>query len=496
MRLLGVIRVSRVGSREGESFISPTVQADQIAAYARARGHTVTGWEEDLDQPGSTLQRPGLQRALAAVKAGEADGIIAAKLDRLTRSIVDLGHLLALAGKEGWNLVVVDVGLDLGTPNGKLVAHVLGAVAEWELDRRRSDWQIARARAVARGVHIASRAPTGYQRTGDGRLEHDPAAAPVIRELFSRRASGDGWKALADFVTASGIRTPYGNETWTPAAVAKVIRNRVYLGEARSGEHVLPDAHAPIVDAAEWERAQSTRIRQAARTHDLHALAGLVRCASCRYVAKADTMRDRDKGRLGMYRCRRVHAAGECPAPIAVLARVLDPHVEEQFLGWLRADGPEAQASVANRELDEAVRELAITEADLLAYLETDALAIVGRDAFEHGLRLRRERVDAARSVVRVAHEKAPAFGALTPGELLAAWPTLDRAERRFVYGAALDAVVVWPHRSGRPIADRVTLVFRGLAPQGLPQRGRRVELAGWPDERPCDVGMAGPEDL
>jgi hypothetical protein len=69
-------------------------QRDQIKAYARAHGHRIVGWQEDLDKPGSTLNRPGLQAALQAIDAGEADGLIAAKLDRVTRSIADLGKLL------------------------------------------------------------------------------------------------------------------------------------------------------------------------------------------------------------------------------------------------------------------------------------------------------------------------------------------------------------------------------------------------------------------
>lgn len=54
------------------------------------------------------------------------------KLDRLSRSVIDAGHLLERAQREGWNVVALDFGLDLSTPNGKLVANVLTSVAEWE----------------------------------------------------------------------------------------------------------------------------------------------------------------------------------------------------------------------------------------------------------------------------------------------------------------------------------------------------------------------------
>lgn len=495
MRLIGCVRVSRVGGRVGQSFISPDVQREQMQHYASAMGHTIVGFHDDLDQPGSTLNRPGLQAALEQVRAGDADGIIAAKLDRLTRSIADLGALLRSARDEGWNLVAVDVGLDLGTPNGRLVAHVVGAVAEWELERRRTDWKEARARAVGRGVHVASRTPTGYQRGPDGVLEPDPETSDAVRELFARRERGDGWGALAEFMTGTGVVTPYGNEVWTAAAVRKVVRNRVYLGEARSGEYVHQSAHEPLVARAEWEAAQMPGLTPQARSGDPLLLSGLVRCASCRYVAKADSMRDRDGSRLGMYRCRGKHAAGKCPNPVAVLSRVLDPIVEEQLLAWLRQHDLAADASAAAAELDVALAELDAAEAELMAYVASETLAIAGREAYEHGLAARSRVVDAAQERVVAARSRVVTIGKLTPLELAEAWNTFTRAEQREVVAAALDCVVVYPHQSGHPPSDRVRLILRGDGPDGLPQRGRRVPLAPWPADGERDAGMAAAED-
>ena len=48
----------------------------------------------DAGESAKTLERPGLQRALAMLKAGEADALLVVKLDRLTRSVRDLGHLV------------------------------------------------------------------------------------------------------------------------------------------------------------------------------------------------------------------------------------------------------------------------------------------------------------------------------------------------------------------------------------------------------------------
>src|SRR4029453_14194461 len=150
MQLDAYIRVSRTAGREGESFISPQSQKEAIEGYAASKGWTIAQWHEDLDQSGATLERPAFQTALERCRRGETGGIIAAKLDRLSRSLVGISSLIDEAKRDGWHLVAVDFGLDVKTASGRLVADILGAVAAWELEQRRQGWSEAQGRAVAR----------------------------------------------------------------------------------------------------------------------------------------------------------------------------------------------------------------------------------------------------------------------------------------------------------------------------------------------------------
>ncbi len=496
MRLDGYIRVSRVAGRAGEGFISPKLQRDTITAYAKARGATIAEWHEDLDVSGGTLQREGLDRALQRCRDGETDGIIAAKLDRLARSLSGLAHLVSQAKDEGWTLVAVDHGLDLKTPGGALVGNILGAVAEWELDQRRAGWQLAQAEAVGRGIHVASRTPTGYRKREDRRLEPDLAAAHVVRELFQRRARGEGWTALARFLDSSGVRGPYGNGAWTPSAVAKIIRNPVYLGQARSGGTVNDGAHEPLVPRAEWEAAQGSRHVSTPRAGDGLLLAGLVRCAGCRYLMKPDSMRGRNGERLGLYRCRGRHSAGKCPAPSSVLARVLDPHVEALFLDAVGPNGPLAEAMDASVAVDAALREVEAAEHELDVFLSDTALReTVGEARYQRAAELRAAAVDAAQEKLSEArqHNSLSAAVPLTPGGLTDAWPGLTVSEKRTLLTSSLDAVFVRRTGANVPVGTRALVLWRGEAPEGLPRRGYRVPLASFPfpDESPADVGVA-----
>jgi DNA invertase Pin-like site-specific DNA recombinase len=84
-RAIGYVRVSRVGARGGESFISPDVQRSTIEAKARERGLEVVEWITDLDASGGKFEREGFQRSIEAVEAGVVDAVVVARLTRFAR---------------------------------------------------------------------------------------------------------------------------------------------------------------------------------------------------------------------------------------------------------------------------------------------------------------------------------------------------------------------------------------------------------------------------
>jgi DNA invertase Pin-like site-specific DNA recombinase len=126
MNYVGYLRRSTAGQD-----LTFDAQRDAIEAAARANGWTIGAWESDT-LSGRRLQRGGIESALDRCVSGTADGIVVSKLDRLTRSVVDLGGLLELAKKHGFAVVALDFGVDTSTPQGELVANLLVSVAQWE----------------------------------------------------------------------------------------------------------------------------------------------------------------------------------------------------------------------------------------------------------------------------------------------------------------------------------------------------------------------------
>lgn len=449
MRLVGYIRVSRVAGREGDSFISPDVQRERIEQLARANGHTIIAWQTDLDQSGATTDRPGFQAALEAVEHRHADGIAVAKLDRFARSVAGAGRALERLEAADGTLLVGDLGMDTSTPAGKLMRNVLMALAEFELDRIRDNWLVARDRAIGRGVHISRVAPVGYRKLPDSRLEPDPDVAPVVRAIFLRRAAGESWRSLCTWLDDVLPRPG----PWQMGALTGVIRNRVYLGEARAGDAVNVAAHEPIVSRAEWEAAQRRQPRHPRRGH-VALLSGLIYCESC-----GSLMTPSSDGRRGYrrYDCQnRV-----CAAPVAISQPRVDAFVEDAFLD--RAGGvPEVVATQPTDPARDALEQLQRAEAELAAYRDANLLTVIGRPAYVAGLTERARVVEEAQAGLVEAQRVQP-FRALT-AVIIDEWPALTVLERRLLLTAGLEGV--WVRRAhlrgqGTPVGERVRLVWR-----------------------------------
>jgi site-specific DNA recombinase len=459
MRLIGYIRVSRVAGREGPSFISTEVQRERIEAMADATGYTLADWEQDLDQPGSRYQRPGFQAALEAVERGEADGIIVARLDRFARSVADAARAVQRLEAAGGALVAVDLNLDTSTSGGRLMRSVLMALAEFELERVRENWASAASHAAARGVHVCKVAPVGYVKDKDGRLEPDPVAAPIIREVFQRRGAGQSWVSLCRFLDAALPRENGGR--WAKSTVMSLVHRRTYLGEAKGGGVVNPDAHPPIVTRAEFEAAQ---VAEADGRHERGPdggplLAGLIRCASCGH--NMSRMIGDGGSNYANYRCRKRHSDGLCEAPAGISVGKADAYVEREFLALVESEPVAAAGKRADGTLEQATAALEAAEAELSAYRDASLISVIGQDAYVAGLTKRQADVDEARRTLGEVNAVSPLAGIR---DLRATWPDLDVRERRHLLASVIGRAIVAPAPGagrGAAVEDRVTLVWR-----------------------------------
>jgi len=194
IKVVGYVRVSTdEQAREG---LSLDAQEEKIKAYCTAKGWRLVRIYRDEGFSGKDLNRPALQEMLRDLEADGIQAVVVAKLDRLTRSVRDLGYLIDDLF-DGVALASVEESLDTTTAGGRFVLHILGAVAQWEREtiseRTRSTLRFKRERGEWVG-----RIPYGFRIGPDGRLVEDPEGIRNIRRMKRLRRRGRSYREIAN----------------------------------------------------------------------------------------------------------------------------------------------------------------------------------------------------------------------------------------------------------------------------------------------------------
>lgn len=206
MQAIGYVRVST--DEQSSSGAGLAAQRAAIEAECRRRGWKLVNVIEDAGYSAKDLKRPGVQEALETLQRGEAGALVVAKLDRLSRSMLDFTALMAKATKQGWALVALDCAVDTTTPAGEAMANVLATFAQFE--RRLIGQRTKEALAVKRseGVRL------GRPRT---------LPAKIRRRIEKERAERRSLAAIASALNGDRVPTAHGGAKWHPSTVRAVL---------------------------------------------------------------------------------------------------------------------------------------------------------------------------------------------------------------------------------------------------------------------------------
>jgi DNA invertase Pin-like site-specific DNA recombinase len=211
-RVYGYVRVS--SEEQGSSGLGLAAQRRRLEEEAERRGWSLELVEE-VGSGASMAKRPALGRVLEACRRGEAVGVVVVRVDRLSRSLADFAGLLDDARAHGYSVTALDLGVDLGSPSGELMAGVLATFAQYERRLISERTRAALAEARARGTRLG-RPP------GTGRPWTDASLASRIRQM--RHEDGLTLSAICSALNAEQIPTPRGGRLWRPSSLQALLR--------------------------------------------------------------------------------------------------------------------------------------------------------------------------------------------------------------------------------------------------------------------------------
>ena len=220
-RLVSYLRVST--AEQAQEGVSLDAQESRLRAYAEAHDLDLVAVESDAGVSGKRMaNRPALQRALSVLKAGDADGLVVLKLDRLSRSIKDVITLVERSEREGWRLVSLAEHLDTSNAVGRFTVHLLGALAQLEREQISERTKFAMAELRRQGRRISGTAPFGYRFDGDQVVE-TPAEQRVLKRLLALHAEGYGSWKVTQILNRESHHNPRTGRAWAEGTVRSIL---------------------------------------------------------------------------------------------------------------------------------------------------------------------------------------------------------------------------------------------------------------------------------
>jgi DNA invertase Pin-like site-specific DNA recombinase len=206
-RTVAYLRVST--DKQADTGVSLDAQRAKVAAYADLYDLDVVEVIVDAGASAKSLDRPGLIRALDMLRKGAVEALLVVKLDRLTRSVRDLGELVErffASGKAA--LLSVSEQVDTRTASGRMVLNIMATISQWERETIGERTATAMRFKAASGEYIGGEPPFGFGVADDGvrlvPVESEQSVLAIAREL---RAAGLSLRAVARELDARGLRS-------------------------------------------------------------------------------------------------------------------------------------------------------------------------------------------------------------------------------------------------------------------------------------------------
>jgi len=144
-------RVSTVDKNQ-----DPELQLSRLRESAKAHGWEII--DEYVDYAsGAKWDRPQFQRIMSDSRCRKIDAILVVRLDRFSRSVIDLENSLQDMKHHGVDFICTEQPIDTSTPQGNLIFHILGAIAEFERELIRMRVKEGMEKAKRDGKRIGRR---------------------------------------------------------------------------------------------------------------------------------------------------------------------------------------------------------------------------------------------------------------------------------------------------------------------------------------------------
>jgi len=328
-------RLSRDDGDSGNSSSIKT-QKEMIVKYVKENGWKVFDIYVDDGYSGTNYDRPGFQRLIRDIEAGNVNMVAVKDLSRLGRNYILTGQYTDIYFPDrGVRFVALNDGIDSLNSNNDIAAfrNILNQMYAADISKKVSSAVRAKKQ---KGEFVSAFAPIGYQKdpANINRLVVEEKGAAIVRRIFEMARLDMGSKKICHTLNGEGILTPANHRRllngmlpkparWSTETVISILRNRMYVGDMIQGIYecsqfrrtppkrkpesewfITPGTHEPLVDRETWELVQKMidARNRPVKNKVIQLFAGFVKCEDCGHAMAYAYSQNIEQYTCGQYR--------------------------------------------------------------------------------------------------------------------------------------------------------------------------------------------------
>lgn len=271
-------------SSHNQRDVSIEQQIEACRKHAAELGLTITDTYEDRAISGRTDNRPAFQRMMRDAEDGKFQYVLAWKSNRMGRNMMQAMVNESRLMDCGVKVFYAEEDFD-DSAAGRFALRSMMNVNQFYSDNLAEDVRRVlmdnASKCMANG-----RQPLGYKRGEGGKVVVDEPAAAIVREIYTRIASGEMFMDIARDLNRRGIKTQSGSE-WNKSSFKVLCRNERYRGIYIYGDTRIEGGIPPIVDDVLWYKVQEVlKVKKSKNRHHCpsdedYLLTGKLRCGKC-----------------------------------------------------------------------------------------------------------------------------------------------------------------------------------------------------------------------
>lgn len=337
MKVAAYIRVST--HMQVEEGYSLAAQRERLKAFAFSQNWEIVQFYVDEGISAKDMNRPELQRMLKGIREGVFDIVLVYKLDRLTRSVIDLDKLLKEFSKHKVMFKSATEVYDTTTATGRLFIRLVASMAQWERENLGERVRFGMEEKARTGKWTVSTPPLGYDMTDDCNLKINHQEAATVKEIYSLYIDGNGMWKIAKNLNERGLYTKK-KKVWRQQTIEYVLTNPIYKGTTRYNYRVNSEQYfevdglvPPIIKAKEFDLVQmiigSRRQAHPRQVSSKFIFSKILKCARCGHTLSSKYSTTKRNGKVYYsfnYYCTN-RSVGTCDLPV-----INQTYFEQKFI--------------------------------------------------------------------------------------------------------------------------------------------------------------------